>query len=115
MVSFLEGVDYVELVFIKDKRDEFWGIVDVADVVFECSPEGEVEIVAEYIEGFSGFLDGSAVEDGEGGFSVEETLDLREGFHFEGKEDGAVGDRADMEAETEAWGVVAWELVCHKR
>lgn len=58
-------------------------------------------------------MDGAAVEDGEGGFAFEEALDLGKEFHFEGEEYGSVGDGADMEAETEAGGMVAGELIGH--
>lgn len=64
-------------------------------------------------ECFAGFLDGLDIEDGEGGFAFKKTLDLWKGFHFEGEEDGAVGDGSDMEAETEAWGFVAGMRIMH--
>lgn len=66
-------------------------------------------------ESLSGFLDGTAVEDGEGGFAFEEALDLGESLHLDWEEEGSVGYGGDVEAEAEARGFMAGELVHHKR
>lgn len=95
------------LVWIEVERNNLIGVADVADAVFDSGLEGEVMFLAEIVEGFPGILECIAVENGEWGLAVEETSDLRDLPHGDGEEYGAVGDGADMEAESEAGGASA--------
>ncbi len=45
LLSFLEGVDDVELILIKGEGDNIICVLNVADIVFTCSPVCEVEFL----------------------------------------------------------------------
>ncbi len=85
-VAFLQDVDEIVLDVIQFKRDDPVGIVLVSDIVFFGGPICKVELHSEFTECLSGGFDVCTVEDGEGGLSLPESLDLRELFHFEWEE-----------------------------
>lgn len=103
-MAFQESVDDAMLKRVHDQRNNPFGIPEVPDIVFPCSPECEVIGVSEIAESFSGIFDGRGAEDDKGGFSLPETLNFGKILHLERKEEGNVRNGSDMKPESVTGG-----------